>query len=48
MTEEQRRFKTAARIREIGRSKTDLSVALNEPKKQVKKVTQEAQQSKEK
>ena len=46
-TEEQRRFKTAARIREIGRSKTDLSVALNESKKQTKKVTQEAPQSEE-
>ena len=46
-TEEQRRFKTAARICEIGRSKTDLSVALNESKKQAKKVTQEAPQSKE-
>ena len=46
-TEEQRRFKTAARIREIGRSKTDLSVALDEPKKQAKKVSQEALQSKE-
>ena len=44
MNEEQRRFK---RIREIGRRTTDLSVELNEPKKQVKQVTQEAQQSKE-
>ena len=47
MNEEQRRFKTAARIREIGGRKTDLSVELNVPKKQVKQVTQEAQQSKE-
>ena len=47
MNEEQRRFKTAARIREIGRRKTDLSVELNETKKQVKQVNQEAQQSKE-
>ena len=45
MNEEQRRFKTAARIREMGRRKT--SVELNEPKKQVKQVTQEAQQSNE-
>ena len=47
MTEEQRRFKTAARIREIGRNKTDLSVELNEPKKQAKQANQEAQQKKE-
>ena len=47
MTEEQRRFKTAARIRDIGRSKTDLSVELNEPKKQVKQANQETQQNKE-
>ena len=48
MTEEQRRIKTAARIREIGRSKTDLSVELNVPKKQVKQGNQEDQQNKEK
>ena len=47
MTVEQRRIKTAARIREIGRNKTDLSVELNEPKKQVKQANQEAQQNKE-
>ena len=47
MNEEQRRIKTAARIREMGRRNTDLSVELNEPKKQVKQVTQEVQQSKE-
>ena len=47
MNEEQRRFTTASRIREMGRRKTDLSVDLNEPKKQVKQVTQEFQQSKE-
>ena len=46
MNEDQRRFKTAARIREMGR-KTDLSVELNESKKQVKQVTQEVQQSNE-
>ena len=47
MTVEQRRVKTAARIREIIRNKTDLSVELNAPKKQVKQVNQEDQQNKE-
>ena len=47
MTEEQRRFKTAARIREMGRRKTDLSVELKEPKKQFKQATQAAQPNKE-
>ena len=47
MNEEQRRIKTAARIREMGRRKTDLSVELNEPRKQVKQATQESQQRKE-
>ena len=47
MNEEQRRIKTAARIREMGRRKTDLSVELNEPGKQVKQATQESQQRKE-
>ena len=46
MNEEQRRIKTAARIREMGRSKTDLSVELDEPRK-VKQATQEPQQRKE-
>ena len=39
--------KTAATIREIGRNETDLSVELNEPKKQAKQANQEAQQNKE-
>ena len=46
MTVEQRRVKTAARIREIIRNKTDLSGELNEPKKQVIQANQEAQQNK--
>ena len=47
MNEEQRRIKTAARIREMGRRKTDLSVELNESRNQVKQATQESQQRKE-
>ena len=47
MNEEQRRIKTAARIREVGRMKTDLSVELNETKKQVKHAFQDSQQKEE-
>ena len=47
MTVGQRRVKTAARVREIIRNKTDLSVELNVPKKQVKQVNQEDQHNKE-
>ena len=47
MNEEQRSIKSAARIREMGRRKTDLSVELNDPRKQVKQATQESQQRKE-
>ena len=46
MNEEQRRIKTAARIREVGRRKTDLSVELNETRRQVKHASQESQQKK--
>ena len=48
MNEEQRRIETAARIREVGRRKTDLSVELNETRRQAKHASQESQQKKEK
>ena len=47
MNEEQRRIKTAAKIRGMGRRKTDLSVELNEPRKQVNQATRGSLQRKE-
>ena len=48
MNEEQRRIETAARIREAGRRRTDLSVELNDTRRQAKHVSQESQQKKKK
>ena len=46
MNEEERRIKTAARICEVGRRKTDLPVELNETRRQVKHASQESHEEK--
>ena len=47
MNEEQKRIKTAARIREAGRRRTDLSVELIDTRSHAQKASQESHQKNE-